>query len=174
MAQDDLLGITLPTWRALFQETSTVTMKSLPQVSPMKSLSFQDYLWSTATLTVACYESKICLKSVLSRPPHPAKVIIIITNSIFHKHCTLPKLKLFKSSLSRPLPPGENNTILLVSNGFSITGYLIFGERQAFAHSCELPQVWRKCFPCKFWYTIGCIGKCFIHNIMDNGWWYCQ
>ena len=25
--------------------------------------------------------------------------------------------------------------------GFSITGYLIFGERQAFAHCCELHQV---------------------------------
>ena len=33
------------------------------------------------------------------------------------------------------------NNCQIVLNGFSITGYLIFTERQAFAHYCELPQV---------------------------------
>ena len=56
---------------------------------------------------------------------------------------------------------------MLVVNGFSITGLLIFRERQAFAHCCELPQVWRKCFPCKFDTPWGVWENVFIYNIME-------
>ena len=32
---------------------------------------------------------------------------------------------------------------------FSLNRIISLAERQAFAHCCELLQVWRKCFPCK-------------------------
>ena len=54
---------------------------------------------------------------------------------------TVHTLKFFKQSLTK----GTN-----VVNGFSITGFLIFRERQAFTHCCELLRSEENVFPANF------------------------
>ena len=53
----------------------------------------------------------------------------------------------------------NQNKIILVVKVFSLNRINSLTERQAFAHCCELPQVWRKCFPCNLGKP-NCMGKC--------------